>query len=101
MVALVPCNPPSPEGQPCTDESWSNQRQETSSAETVIPCHGLLGLTDRIQRLVYRIDVVEGRSIRSGEHGNLLFPTSDFQLRSTARSCWLGAGLQFLAGKTD
>lgn len=42
MVAWLPCNPP--EGQPCTDKTVSNQRQEPSSAETVIPCHGPLGL---------------------------------------------------------
>ena len=40
IVASVPCN--LPDGQPCTDESGANQRQEPSPTETVIPCHGLL-----------------------------------------------------------
>lgn len=58
MVASVPCN--LPESQPCTDESGPNQSQEVCSAETVIPCHGLLGLTGRIQRLPYKIERREG-----------------------------------------
>lgn len=38
MVASVQCN--HLEGQPCTDECGSNQRQEPPSAETVIQCPG-------------------------------------------------------------